>query len=158
MSRNTKDEFKTSFGDKKLSIKTLNKNKITLFTQAGKVAKRHEMISDDLKAIVKHIIKGNIHQVDEAVDLLDDIDRKILFELLDVANIDTNWEKDAEVDKNQLIHKFNVLKAEIQLGNQGTDTLKDFKAVIDECFERKLLSKSDYYRLKDLLITNAIRE
>lgn len=154
MSKSTKAEFKYPFGRRKVSIKTLNKNKLTLFEEGGtRIHYRVEMISDDLKAIIKAIIKGQIHEVEEAVDLLDDVDRKILFQALDDAQIDTDWGRPLN-DKNKLIHRFNILKDEIILGNAGSDTLKEFKDVIDKCFEDKMLSKSDYYRMKDLLLSN----
>jgi len=152
MSRNTKDDFKVQFGNKKVSLKTLNKNKIALFTESGRLSLRHEMISDELKNIIKAIIKGQIFEVEEAVELLDDIDRKLLFSLLDNAQIDVDWGR-SDDSKNQLIHRFNVLKDEIMLGNHGEDTLREFRSVIDTCYEKKMLSKSDYYRMKDLIIT-----
>lgn len=111
------------------------------------------MISNSLKDIIKSIIKGNIDAVEEAVELLDDIDRKILFEAMEEAQIDTCWERPID-NKDKLIHRFNVLKDEIMLGNKGEDTLKEFRDVIDECFSKKMLSKADYYKLKDLLISN----
>lgn len=154
MSRSTAAEFKAPFGRRKISIKTLNKNKLTLFEDGGsRIHYRVEMISDDLKGIIKAIIRGQIHEVEEAVELLDDIDRKILFKALDDAQIDIDWGRPLD-DKNKIIHRFNVLKDEILLGNTGPDTLAEFRDVIDKCYNDKMLSKTDYLRMKDLLISN----
>jgi len=153
MSKSVKPEFRHDFGRRKLSIKSLNKNKLTLYDrEGGRIHYRMEMISDDLKAIIKAIVRGQIHEVEEAVDLLDDIDRKILFKALDEAQIDIDWGRPLD-SKNNIIHRFNILKDEIMLGNTGEDTLREFKEVIDTCFEKKLLSKSDYYKMKDLLVS-----
>jgi len=155
MSKSTNPDLRRSFGRRRLSLKSLNKNKLSLYERDGsRTHFRVEMISDDLKAIIKAIIRGDINKVEEAVELLDDIDRKILFQALDDAEIDVDWGRPND-GKTTLIHRFNVLKDEIMLGNNGTETLREFKEVIDAAFEKKMLNKKDYYKMKDLILSNA---
>jgi len=155
MSSNTNIKFRYQFGRRRLSIKTLNRNKLVLYDQgAGRTTLIAEIISDDLKAVIKAIIKGDILKAEEAVEMLDDIDRKLLFKALDDAQIDTEWDRPSDTAKTALIHRFTVLKDEIMLGNSGSDTLKEFGGIIDACFAKKLLNRPDYQRMKDLIIQN----
>jgi hypothetical protein len=152
MSSNTREEHKRSFGSKFISLKSLNKNKLSLFSNCGSHAGiKYEMITDSLKNIIKAIIRGDIYTVEDAVDALDDIDRKILFRALKYANIEVDWDSVEDDTKNQLIHKFNVFKDEIMMGNRSEETISQFKAVIDECLDKKLLGKQDYTRLCKLV-------
>lgn len=159
MSRNTKAEFIKPFGNRRVSIKSLNRNKLSIFTAEGsKVVFREEMISDNLKSVIKAIIRGDIKEVEEDVELLSDVDRKLLFKALAAAQIETAWESNHDSNKEHLIHRFNILKGEIMLGNAGPDTLQEFKSVIDECFDKKMLNKKDYYSMKDLILNNISNE
>lgn len=146
------------FGRRYISLTSLNRNKLSLTTQSKAVCLRFEVISDKLRDVVKSILLGtNLETLDEDVSELSAIDRKILAQAMQEAQISNSFDLEVDHNKNKLIARYNVLRDEVLTGNNSKELLKEFSETMDELKSKKLLSLTDYNRLRNI-ISKAILE
>jgi hypothetical protein len=139
------------FGRRYISIVSLNKNKLALTTAGKMVCLRYELISDDLRDIIKAILRGDsLESLTDSVDDLSIGDRKILSKCFQEAQITHPFDLERDCSKNKIIHRFNVLRDEILIGNDSPELIQEFSELIDMLYEQKILSRVDYTRLKEL--------
>ena len=142
----------TPLGSKLISTFSLNKNKLLIMTKGNRTAIKQELITDDLKSIIKHILRSDF-DVEDDVELLEDHEQKLLNELLETCKIDNiftirNFHRDTA--KNKLITKFNIMKDELLIGNDSPELIEDFKQLIEDLREKKLLTLAEYKKLYKL--------
>lgn len=141
-------------GCKTISLFGLNKNK--LYLVRGKTRKpcfKQELITDDLKSVLKSLIKGD-YAIEEKVDLLSDYDQKLLNTVLEKCGIDNVFsisEYHKNVGKNKLIQQFNVMKDEILIGNDSQELFDEFDELLDELVQRKMITVTEFKKLKSLI-------
>jgi hypothetical protein len=136
-----------------ISSQSLNKNKVLIYTKGHKKVMKHELITDDLKDIIKAIIRGDFN-VEEDVELLEDNEQKLLNEILSVCKIQNVFQiryYHRDTAKNRLISKFNIMKGEILLGNDNPEMLQDFKELLTELEGARMLTKTELTKLRSLL-------
>lgn len=71
------------------------------------------------------------------------------------ANAETIKQKKAYYYKtgaynNKLIQKFNVMKGEILVGNNGSELINNFKELVNEMHERDILDDEEYNNIISL--------
>ena len=139
------------FGRRYVSLPSLNKNKVSLTTAGKMVCLRFELVSDKLRDVVKAILLGDMDNVVDLVDELSSLDRKILSQILQEAQIPHSFDLEHDAAKNKLIQRFNVMRYEILQGNSSKELLKEFSESMDELKSRRLLSLVDYNRLRNIV-------
>ena len=139
------------FGRRYVSLPSLNKNKVSLTTAGKMVCLRFELVSDKLRDVVKAILLGDMDNVVDLVDELSSLDRKILSQILQEAQIPHSFDLEHDAAKNKLIQRFNVMRDEILQGNSSKELLKEFSESMDELKSRRLLSLVDYNRLRNIV-------
>lgn len=140
------------FGRRYISIVSLNKNKLSLTTAGKMVVLRYELISDDLRDVIKAILHGE--PLDSLIELVDDLsiaDRKILSKVFQEGQISHPFDLERDSSKNKLIHRFNVLRDEILIGNDASELVDEFRELIESLYSQKILSRIDYTRLKEVI-------
>lgn len=143
----------TAIGKYFISLPALNKNKISVITGGSQHAKfRRELISDDLKNIIKKILKGNFN-IEDNIDMLFDNERETLRDLLSICDIDNDFELNPDHAKDELISKFNIMRGELMTGNTSDELINQFSELLDELKNKKLLSLTEYKKLKPLCQT-----
>lgn len=130
--------------------KSLNKNKLSILTKGAKPIYKQELISDELKHVIKQILKSNF-DISDDVDLLDDRDQRIFRDVLNICNIENIFELNYDQTKNKLISKFNVMKDEILIGNVSRELCDEFLTLIGELTHRKLLTLKEYNKLNTIV-------
>jgi hypothetical protein len=53
--------------------------------------------------------------------------------------------------KNKLLQKFEIMKDEIQIGNDSELLLEEFSSIIDQLYKYDLINEDDYENIKDSL-------
>ncbi len=139
------------FGRRFISIVSLNKNKLSITTAGKMVCLRYELISDELRDVLKSILRGEpLNDLTEMVDDMSIDDRKILSKAFQEAQITHPFDLERDSNKNKIIHRFNVLRDEIMIGNDAEELIDEFSEILDALNEQKILSRTDYTRLKEL--------
>ena len=140
------------FGKYYISLPSLNKNKIYIITGSNETAKyKKELISNELKHIIKQILNDNF-DIEDEVDLLFDNERVVLRDILDLCDIANIFDLNKDTAKAKLISKFNIMKNEILSGNTSKELLDEFSSLLDELLIKALLSRPEYNKLKKILI------
>lgn len=148
-----KDPPRIPFGAQYISTGLLNRNKLSLWTIGRRHIYKRELITDDLKYIIKQILKGN-YDLEEFTELLEDSEQKVLNEILELCDMENIFEikhYHRDNSKNKLISKFNIMKDEILIGNDSPELLKDFSELLDVLNEKKMLRAEEYKNLKKLI-------
>lgn len=125
---------------------SLNKNKLSLCTEGGRCMFKRELITDELKHVIKQLAKNN-YDIEDKVDLLDDRDQKILKEVLDLCQLDNCFDLSYDQTKARLISRFNVMRDEIMIGNYSDELIEQFKEILVELFTRKLLTQKEFNKM-----------
>lgn len=150
--------FKTyPLGSKQISLTSLNKNKLSIFNKSNNSILKKELITDDLKEIIRSILRED-YDLEEEISILSDKEQELLHDLLELCKIDNVFQihkyhkSKRDIQKNKLITKFNVMKDEILIGNDNPELLKEFGELLDVLLENRMLTKTEYKNLKELLV------
>jgi len=143
------DRF-SPFGEHFVSLPSLRVNKLYISSNRGRTIYKQELISDQLKEIVKKILK-NDYDIEDMYDLLPKYEQQMLNDCLFKSKLENIFSFNSDVNKNKLIQQFNVMKGEILEGNNSVLLLNDFEKLLNKLFNEKMLTKTEFNKLNNLL-------
>lgn len=156
---NVKDRTSPQYkelGYNRISLYSLNRNKILIMDRSSKCIFKKEIITGDLSDIIKQIIKSN-HDIVDRVSMLSQIELDILAELLILCQLRNLLDTfnlqlpKSEIKKDYIINRFNTLKEKVRLLEITEDELSEYKEILDCLRERDLIGNLEFKKLSKSL-------
>ena len=137
-----------------INVNVLNSNVLSLTTKYNKKVMHDSIISDKFKHLIYELLKDRniVDKISllsnyEQVKLRDFLEKTDLIDQIDLVKNPDMIDK----RKDQMIHRFNILRDEFFVGNYSDDMVHEFKDLLEEMKMYKYIRKNEYNKIKKII-------